>query len=97
MASDSLAGFARVLEVVEKRHTSTGYLAGPAEAIDDPADRLLGRLEQAEALLSVITGHGFGSFSTYNPAIQQSYIWAIEQLVSAARVDALLVTQGDHV
>jgi len=68
-----------------------GYRRGPPESHTDAYDRLTARLDAAEAMLIVSTNDDFMRMSK---TIQANYFSAIQDLISAARVDARLVIEG---
>lgn len=70
-------------------------VVGPMEFHFEPGERLLTRLDQIDALLCAATGEGIGPFRRMNDAAQEAYLQTICDLVSAARVDAWVVTHDE--
>ena len=69
------------------------HRVGPAESHMDACDRLAARLEAAFALVCTATAGDGKTFLSMNDSMQLNYLWAIEELLSAARVDAAIVIE----
>lgn len=88
----SVPGSIAAAEELSNRERRT---IGPMEFHFEPGERLLTRLDQIDALLCAATGEGSGPFRRMNDAAQDAYLQTICDLVSAARVDAWVVTHDD--
>jgi len=66
----------------------SGYRRGPQESHTGAHDRLIARLDAAEAMLLVATNDDFLRMAK---TIQANYFTAIQDLVSSARADANLI------
>ena len=69
-------------------------VVGPLDFHCEPGERLLSRLDQADALLCAVTGEGLGGYLRLNQVMQEAYLQAVCDLVSAARVDAWVLTHS---
>ncbi|HET7064224.1 MAG TPA: hypothetical protein VFI49_08085 [Rudaea sp.] len=82
-------------EASTQRSNFATHRVGPLESHTAAVDRLHSRLAHAHALLSVIGGEGAEIFRGKNATIQSDYVECIENLISAARVDAdIVITSG---
>lgn len=75
---------------LSKRET---YCVGSMELGGETAeDRLYTRLRHAHALICMITGDGASAFNNLNHRISDDYLCCVKDLISAAEVDAEIVT-----
>lgn len=98
MTAGRVAGAASVpgsIAAAEELSNREQRAIGPMEFHVEPGERLLTRLDQIDALLCAATGEGIGPFRRMNDAAQEAYLQTICDLVSAARVDAWVITHDD--
>lgn len=86
--SDRLAREAAVLAGVTARE---GMTVGGLEFNTRPIDRLDTRLRQAEALLMATYGEPGAGFRMLSDELQERFLWAVADLVTAARGDLACV------
>ena len=89
--TDALAGMAECASELSRDAT---YSVGPIDTHMAACDRLSRRLAQADALLYFTHGNGREAFECMNTAMQENFLSAVADLVSAAQVDAGLVTEN---
>ncbi len=94
MATRSIEELQRLQAEADEQSDLAGYRVGALETHDSAVDRLTWRLSQAHAMLVMINGEGLKPFQVLNDNLQMDYLSAIDQLVSAARVDGALAIAG---
>lgn len=89
---ESVANLSGSIAAAEWLTKHEGRVVGPMEFHAEPGERLLLRLEQVDALLCAMTGEGMDPFRRLNPAAQDAYLATVTDLISAARVDAWVLS-----
>lgn len=61
------------------------YQLNPSADNSEIYDQLSARLSQLTAMLTMVHGNGFESFSQWNDEIQDNYLWACTMLATECR------------
>lgn len=61
------------------------YQLNPEASDTELCDQLAARLDQLSAMLTIVTGNGFETFSRWNDEIQCNYLWACNMISDECR------------
>lgn len=84
---DDTERLSRDARAVHEESERIGSNVGALEFHDGPRDRLGARLAQADALLAAAYGVCGEGWRQLAPHMQDSYLWAVSDLIRAARGD----------
>jgi hypothetical protein len=87
-AKHDLEEFMAAKEAADGLSKMYGVRIGALETHTSAGDRLTWRLNQAEAMLAVVTGEGSETFHNYVGIVKDHYLCAVRELISAAHADA---------
>lgn len=85
--------FSLGLKYMSRMQKVSGHIVGPLEAHTPPEDRLLRRIDQMHALTFFML-HCLDGFDSMNDSLRLDYLSALEDLITAAKIDGALSVTG---